>query len=420
MTYLFLPKLYHSNYEIVNIINENNNDLNLVVNFDVKFYKYLKHNKKKNLVLIFIEKKFLDKFLLKLSQRFKNTFFKFIIDSILSKRLFRRILKKINKYNVKEVFVDHCNNDYHGEIIKLFYQRGFLLNFLYLIEHPKDIKFIILNSFHFKKNFLNNLFFKFIFFINNSHSRCIVVKKNYYVSRFKLNQILFISFFKINYAHNFKRISYNFFKKIYCYNENISHYIIKNENLKKNSNVIVFKNTTKQKKIKIKYDFLLTTHPFTRTKQINDFRDELLLYKVIILKLKSLYPKRKITLYIHPNHSNYEKNSLFSFCKNNYVDYRNGGNLHEDINEFKCCITYFSSTVVITCNKLNVPFVKYNFSRNLFKGNKNKKVSLIFNNKIKKLDNINYKDLMSTRNTMFNNTRKVRYQYQIKKNFLKI
>lgn len=421
MAYLFLPKLYHSNYEIVNIINESNNDeLNLIVNFDNKFYKHFKKNKKKKIVLIYIEKKFIDKFLLNLSQRFKNTFFKFIIDNVVSKRLFCRIIKKISKYNVKEVFVDHCNNDYHGELIKLFHQRNFILNFLYLIEHPKDNRLIILNSFYFKKNLFHDLFFKFIFLINHNHSKCIIVNKNYYVSRFKLNQILFISFLRINYAHNFKRIGYNFFKKIYCYNENISNYLIKNENLNKNSIVKIFKQIKIHKKLKIKYDFLLTTHPFTRTRQISDFKDELSLYHVIINKLKSTCKKKKIILYIHPNHTDYEKKKLISYCKDNFINYKNGGNLHQDINEFKCCITYFISTVVITCMKLNVPYVKYNFSKNLFKANKYKKISLILNSKIKKLDNVNYKDLMTICNKKFNNTQKIRYQYQIKKNFLKI
>ena len=404
MINLFIPNLFASSSEIQNIIN-NNNSKNFIFTLNNTSYKFFRKKKNKNYNLIFIKKNFIDKLLLSFSTKFKYFFLKFIIDSIISKRLFSKIIIKIKKFNIGEIYVDSCSNDYHGNLIKLLHKKKFNLNFIYIHEHPNDIKNIIFSSFFYKKNLFNNIFFKFILTINKNFVKFAINKKNFYISRFTLNQILFISLFKINFAHNFKRVGYNFFKKIYCINDRICNYIKKNENLSKNSIIVVYKNIIRFTKKSFKYDILITTHPFTLTKQFKYFYEELLLYEKIILKLTAQNTLR-VLLYIHPNHKSDEKKKIIYMCKKYLISYKMGGNLHQDLNQTKYCLTYFLSTVVETCRILKVPCLKYRFNHKDSYYNKNIKINMI---NIKNFKQLHYSGVYKY---------KLRYRYVLSKRLL--
>lgn len=411
---LFLPNSFASSYEILNIIN-NNKSKNFIFTLNNASFNFFKKKKNKNYNLIFVKKNFMDKFLFSLSAKFKYFFFKFIIDSIISKRLYDKIIIKLKKFKIKEIYVDSCTNDYHGNLLKLLNKKKFNLNFIYTHEHSNDIKNIILSSFFYKKNLFNNIFFKLILTINKNFKKFIINKKDFYISRFALNQILFISLYRINYADNFKRIGYDIFKKIYCINDSISNYLKKNENLSKNSIIQVYKNIIRLKKKIFKYDILITTHPFTSTKQLKCLDEELLLYEKIILQIKAL-KKLQILFYIHPNHKSDEKKKLIYMCKKYLINYKMGGNLHQDLNESKYCLTYFLSTVVETCRILKVPCLKYRFNVNDDYYKDNVKVNLIFKHKNIKLNMINIKSFKQL-NRLAVYKDKLRYKYVVSKNF---
>ena len=335
------------------IINKMSGNLIVVCTYKQQ-YDFIKKNCGE-VNVIFFKLNFLINYLNLFNNKFlKKSFLYFIILKIISNFLYPSFIKIIKDYKINQICSDSIYFNIFGLILKKIKKKKNINSTLfYFFEHDYENETLKRICTHYDKNFLNNVFFKFIYFFSKNNKNVFLDFKNFIISKYSRSQIFFIMIFKINVGNSFNRITFDIFENIYCVDYEIMKKLKINFPHKK---IKMMKNKSIDKK-KRKYKFLITTHPFYSHKFIKNKFDDVKIYEEIIKGFLKI--DNRIILYAHPNNDDEEKKSLKSLADKFKIDFLVGGNFHNDICEAEICISHYQSTVVTICNKLNVENITY-------------------------------------------------------------
>ena len=357
LIYLQRPRY---NKEILPIIKMMKN-IKIIICCDLSQYYFFKKNILNiKIKVMFLKQNIFQKIIKKFMRNVsKESILQIIFIELLGKCNYAYINSIVEKNNIYKIYTDfNFYDEFFLPLKTISKKKKVKIDLFYFFEEPVLNVNVLLNSLYYKKNWSVNIVIKFfeIFFCKK---KIFAITKKYLISRYTLTQIFFISIFKIDVGNALSRLVFPIFDNIYCLNNKVKEDLEKKEKNNKSNILVITKKKINKKKYK--FDFLFTTHPFTRHSLMKR-EDEYALNNFILKILKK--HNRKILFYIHPNHYEIEKKYYTKLGKKYGFKSKIGGDFHKDISYAKVCISNFKSTVVTHCVDLNIPFISYCFPYN--------------------------------------------------------